>query len=103
MADLRVTASSLLTTVTTVAETATSLVGSIGTGAAMLNDFATDAHTKQRMRIKKGMVGYEARLDDTMAIDILKSRDVLHEYITANPGRKADLDAILAELKAASA
>lgn len=103
MADLRIAAGSLLTTVSTVADTATALVTSVGTAANMLNDMASNAHWQQKQRIKVSKVGFEDNLKVTHGLEIIRNRKVLKDYIDENPDQKDDLTAILAELEAALA
>jgi hypothetical protein len=103
MADIRMAGASLLTTVTEVANTATSLVTSVGTGAKMLNAFADNAHWQQSKRIAVSKVGYEDNLVTTKALEIAKSRATLHDYISANPTQSTEINDIITELKKALA
>lgn len=103
MATVRMTGAALLTTVTEVAETATSLVTSIGTGAKMLNAFADNAHWQQGKRIAASKVGFEDNLMVTSTMEIAKNRKLLRDYTTENPEQADEIAQIITELKAALA
>lgn len=103
MATLRMTADSVLTTVSTTANTITDLVNSVGTGAKMINDFTTNAREQQLTNIKLGKVAFVDQAITSKAIEIAKSRAVLSDYVAANPGQQSDIEKILKQLTEALA
>ena len=103
MATPRMAADALLTTITTSATTVTDLVQSIGTGAKMINDFASNAREQQLINIKLNRVGYVDILKRQKTIEIDQSRQILDDYI-GNDQTKADrTKKIWEELEAALA
>lgn len=103
MATVRLAATSLLTTVAETANTVTNLVSSIGTGAKMINDFASNARNNQLMAIKLGAVGYEENLRATKAMEIIASRQQLDDYIGTDQNKSDRIKAIMAEFDKALA
>ena len=95
MATARLAATSVLTTVAETANTITSLVSSVGTGAKMINDFASNARANQLMSIKLGAVGYEENLRATKAMEIIASRETLETYIAGDQTKQQRIDAIM--------
>ena len=103
MATARLAATSVLTTVAETANTVTNLVTSIGTGAKMINDFASNARANQLMNIKASAVGYEENLIATKMLEIDEVQQRLVDYIGNDPAKAARLDLIRTALKAALA
>ena len=103
MATVKATASALLGTVTTAADTVTSVIESVAIGAQMLQNFATDQHERQLINIKIGRVGYEDTLKVAKTIEIEKSRQTLEDYIGGNTAKRERCDRIWAQLEAALA
>lgn len=97
MATVRLATTSLLTAVTTTAGTVTDLVQSIGTGAKMLNDFASNARQQQLLNIDISSVGYEENLRARKALEIVENQQKLQDYIGDDPDKAARIAKVMAE------
>lgn len=103
MATFQMAAGSVLSTVQTTAETVSDIFSSVGTGARMINDFATNARERQILNIKVSKVGYTDQLMTQKTIEIDQSRQLLQDYIGNDKVKEERTKAIWDELKAALA
>lgn len=99
MADLKMAAASVLTTVTETANTVTNLVTSIGTGAKMIQDYTSNAREQQLINIKISRVNYEEKLMADKAHELMTARQALKDFIGNDATKQSDVDSILAEYR----
>ena len=73
MASTKLTFGAILNTVTSTASALTSTVSAIGTGATMLEAYATKAADEQRYQYSQDVIGMQQRIDTNIARDIARS------------------------------
>jgi hypothetical protein len=100
MASTKLTFGSILTTVSTTANTVTALVGAAGVGATMLNAYAAKAEAEQQYQYKLDSVSFKEAARATTAIQLAQQAEEVNKAKAKSATFAASFDHYFELLKA---